>query len=73
MSEPRAIEFYEEEAPDPRPACDLLRNQSGMLILIDQWKSGDFIRENPSFSIVGIGLSREATDTPYGKIGAVLE
>lgn len=57
-----------------RQQYDLIRhNTTGELFLTDQLKSGELIAQNPLFSIVGIGLSREATDTPYGKIGAVLE
>lgn len=66
MSEPRKMQ--------PNQAgYDLLRNAAGELLLIDQWKAGEFIRENPSFTIVGVGLNSGATATPYGKIGAVLE
>jgi hypothetical protein len=54
--------------------CDLMRhNVTGETFLIDQYEAREFIAENPSFSIVGIGLSHDTTDTPYGKIGAVIE
>jgi hypothetical protein len=76
--------MFEPKAAEATPAggvyiqeyagCDLLRSRdTGETLLIDPHKAREFIAENPSFSIVGIGLSSEATTTPYGQIGAVLE
>ena len=64
---------FEWQKNQPQGYDLLMSEPATEFLLINQWKSGEFIANNPTFRIIGVGLHKSAHKTPYGDIGAVIE